>query len=47
MKLTDWLVIGVICVLAVIPDPLDVLDFGLPIIESVSAVVYYIWRKDK
>jgi hypothetical protein len=47
LKLFDWIVIIVLLVLAVIPDPLDIFDFGLPIMEGATAIVYYLVRRKK
>ena len=41
----DWGIIGILVVLAVIPDPTDILDFGLPILEPIAALGYYWWRR--
>ena len=45
MKTVDWIVFGSLVVLALVPDPSDLIDLGTPFLELVSAGVYYIWRR--
>jgi len=45
MKAFDWIIIAIILVFGAIPDPLDIFDFGLPIIEGGAAIGYYLWRR--
>lgn len=47
LKFYHWIVIGGLLILGVIPDPTDLLDFGLPIIEPLLAGIYYIIVKPK
>lgn len=42
VKWYHWIVISGLLALSFIPDPTDVLDFGLPIIEPILASIYYI-----
>ena len=45
LKFWQWLVIGVVLLLSIIPDPSDVLDMMLPIVEPLAAAgLYYYWR---
>lgn len=47
MKLLDIIVIVGLLFFAVIPDPLDILDFGTPILEVGAAIFYYFIRRRK
>jgi len=47
LKWYHWGVIGTLVLLGVIPDPTDLLDFGLPILEPVLAGVYYLFVRPK
>jgi uncharacterized membrane protein YfcA len=44
LTLTDWLIVGIFGTLTFIPDPIDILTAGIPIIEPVIAIGYFIWR---
>lgn len=41
LRFKDWVVYLACLLLAVFPDPTDVLDFGLPIFEPLLAVAYW------
>jgi len=40
----DWGIIGILVLLALLPDPTDLLDAGLPILEPLLALGYGAWR---
>ena len=43
-SVVDLIVFGVIGVLVVVPDPVDFLTFGLPVIESLTGLIYVVAR---
>jgi len=45
LKFFDWVIIAIILAFSFLPDPLDIFDLGLPIIEPVLAIAYYLIRK--
>jgi len=45
LKTVDWVAFAIILLLVVVPGPDDLLDFGLPLFESVLAVGYFAVRK--
>ena len=45
LGLFDWAVIGFLFMLTFLPDPTDLLDFGLPIVEPLMAAGYFMVRK--
>jgi len=45
MKLRNILVYTLILLWMIIPDPTDIFDFGLPLIEGFTAGIYYIFTK--
>jgi hypothetical protein len=47
LRKIDWLIILILLVLGIIPDPTDIFDMGLPILESLMAFLYYWWRTRK
>ena len=44
LKIFDWIVLGALVLLAFLPDPTDVVDFGTPIVEPLMAYIYWRWR---
>lgn len=47
LRKIDWIIIAVILLFSVLPDPLDFLDMGLPVLEPLLAFMYYWWRSRK
>jgi len=45
MKIRDVLVYTLILLWVILPDPTDIFDFGLPLIEGFTAGIYYIFTK--
>ena len=45
LKFVDCIVILGLLIWIIVPDPTDILDFGLPIIEAVSGAVYFVLRR--
>ena len=47
LRKVDWLIILVLLAFSIIPDPTDIFDMGLPILEPLLAFLYYWWRTRK
>ena len=45
LSIFDWLVIAFFIVLMFIPTPEDFVTFGLPVIDAIIPIAYYIIRK--
>ncbi len=45
LTLFDWLIVGGLAVFCFIPDPLDLLTLGVPVVEGGGAAGYLLWRK--
>jgi hypothetical protein len=39
----DKIIIAALILLGFLPDPTDVVDFGLPLLEPLLAYGYYLW----
>ena len=44
LKWFDWLIILIFLVLAAVPDPTDVFDFGFPFVDLLLAFSYWYIR---
>lgn len=47
LNIGDWLIMVLIVVLIFVPDPLDFLTVGLPVIESIALAVFAVVRSLK
>jgi hypothetical protein len=44
LGVADWTILAIIIVLVLIPDPIDLISFGLPLIEAASALIFVVVR---
>ena len=47
LSVTDWLIMAFIAVLILLPDPIDFLTLGLPVVESIALLVFAVVRSVK